>query len=188
MTFKSTVFKSSVNTDHVEALKKLMRETVGRLYMDHYVCTDSDNVDAAIVLEELKNPACHTTACIAGFTTLLHQRLYGYKFKQVLDYETTALNYLGLKESLAPKKNPFDPVYRNQPSPWLFFDRIWPSDLQRRYNAALKACKPAKAVEVACEAIDRYIAEYQQAELAAWSSPIAIDEDAVERANLSTQP
>lgn len=186
MTFKSSVFKSSVNPEHVEALKQLMRETVGRLDMGNYVSTNLDFVDAAIVLEELKDPTCHTTACIAGFTALLNQRMHGRIFYTGLDYETRALEYLGMQWDLAPKDNPFDPGYRNRPSPWLFYDRIWPSDLQRRYNAALKACKPAKAVEVACEAIDRYIAEYQQAELAAWSSPIAIDEDAVELANRST--
>lgn len=169
-------FKSSVNFEHVEALKQLMRETVGKLNMDFFFYSREYQVGK--VLNELRNPLCETKACIAGYCTLLSLNPVHLRPTSGDVVVEQALDYLGVSREVFGFGCEF--------AEWLFFQ--WPIDLDKRYRDALSRDNPAEAVEVACEAIDRYIAEYQKAEQAAWLSPIAIDEDAVERANLSTQP
>ena len=154
----NTTFKSSVNPDHVEALKQLMRENVERLDMVECLCGYRSRIFAEI-MADLKDPECGTTACIAGFATILYANDGNALFEdEGYGYYDYACRYLGIERDIA---NPIINYY------WLFHNETWPLELNRRYGDALNAENPVEAVEVACEAIDRYIAEYQKKELAA---------------------
>ena len=154
--FAMQTITSTVNIENVEALKKLMRDTYTHFSMHDFLWTDTKN--CGDIISELRDPACGTVACIAGYAAVLHLSPSSSKPGTTSALINLALKYLGVS------KKPFKAAGLDEES--LFYSVCWPHELYLRYNHAIDKGNPAEAVEVACEAIDRYIAQYQEAELA----------------------